>query len=525
MSVVQFSVLTIGLTIVLTGVIATAFRVNIADSWDEKRCDPYVVPIAAFFKPTNDPRSPSEFATDNWNFCQKQYMQRVIAIAAEAPKSLVASAGATVGMMQNVASGVGDIFYNVWRMCYQTYSTFMTKMKEVAKLFQNFMINLYSIVERLNASAVSIIFSLIALIITVINSIQVTLIVAIIVIGIIIILQIILFFFLLPISGLIITITALVSVVVVSVATAIAAAMVSELFSPGACFAPDTSVQLKDGSLQAISAIKLGDVLRDGGRVTATHCFRSRDTFYNLEGIRVTGDHLIADPERPTNRIRVSDHPAAVEEKGCRTHEKEMWCLTTTTRRIPCIGTSGILLFADWEEISDSDVPSLMKWYNEVWHSLNGPRAAPKPSEAAIEAESGLSPDCQIMCKDWMGRQILKNVSDIRIGDHVCDSPTSTTKVVGKVTIAGDQATDAVNVGGQLVSCATWIKSLRGWNHAQGVVHEVHPIRWEHLYTESGQFLIKGNYLVRDASDVGLSKLRPLVDSVVLGQTDSNYTR
>ena len=116
MSVVQFSVLTIGLTIVLTGVIATAFRVNIADSWDEKRCDPYVVPIAAFFKPTNDPRSPSEFATDNWNFCQKQYMQRVIAIAAEAPKSLVASAGATVGMMQNVASGVGDIFYNVWRM-------------------------------------------------------------------------------------------------------------------------------------------------------------------------------------------------------------------------------------------------------------------------------------------------------------------------------------------------------------------------------------------------------------------------
>ena len=200
--------------------------------------------------------------------------------------------------------------------------------------------------------------------------------------------------------------------------------------------------------------------------------------------------------------------------------EEDMYCLTTTTRRIPCVGKSGIILFADWEEIADSDVPALTHWYRMVWLTLNGSEP-PKPSEAALEAEAGLSPDCQIACRDWMGRRTTKRLSDVRIGDYVCDGPRSTTRVVGKVVIAGDQATDAVEVGGQFMSCATWVQVQRpaGWRQAAelGTVHEIHPIRWEHLYTESGQFVV-ADILVRDASDVGLSNLRPLVDSVVLNR-------
>jgi len=181
------------------------------------------------------------------------------------------------------------------------------------------------------------------------------------------------------------------------------------------------------------------------------------------------------------------------------------------------MGDAGILLFADWEEIADSDVPALTQWYKAVWRSLNGSEP-PKPSEAALEAEAGLSPDCQIACKDWMGRRIQKRLGDIRIGDYVCDGAT-TTRVIGKVTIAGDQATDAVDVGGQFVSCATWIKTDIGWMQAAeiGKIYEIHPIHWEHLYTESGQFIV-GDTLVRDASDVGLQNLRPLVDSIVLNR-------
>jgi hypothetical protein len=528
-AVAQFSCLTIALTVGLGAVISAAFRVNVGANWEERRCDPHVVPIAGFFKPTKDPRTAAQFATDNWSFCQKEYIQNALRVAADVPKAMAAEGAATVGVMQDIASAVADVFFDLWKFCYETYSAFMGKMKGVAKLFHNFMINLYSITERLNAAALSIIYGLIALIVTVVNSVQVTLIVAIVVIGIILALQIILFFVLMPISGLIITVTALVSVAVVSVTTAIAAAMVAEMFTPGACFAKNTPVQLASGATCPISKIRLNDTLRDGGRVTAVHKFRSFVTFYNLHGVRVTGDHLVAHPDEPRRRIYVSKHPeATVVEDSIWPYPvsaTEVWCLTTTTRCIPCVGTDGVILFADWEEIPDDDVRGLTRWFRNVWHELNGAVSSPNVEKRVIESEAGLSPDCLIPCMDWAGRQYTRQLRDIGIGDIVYDSPTTTTVVVGKTAIVGDMATDAIEMpcggGIQFVSCATWVKEEGGtlWRPAAdvGVVREVHPVRWEHLYTQSGHFMIGGNHLVRDASDVGLTGLRPLVDSIVLG--------
>jgi hypothetical protein len=522
---VKFSTLTIALTIGLTAVVGAAFRVNVSDNWEERRCDPYVVPIAAFFKPSTDPRSGTEFATENWSFCQKQYVQKALNLAAEVPRGLAAAGSASAGIIQDISSVVADVFFHLWKVLYETYATFMDKMKGVAKLFQNFMINLYSIVERLNASALSIFYGLIALIVTLVNSIQVSLIVAIIVIGIILILQILLFFILMPISGLIITVSALVSVVVVTVATAIAAAMVSEMFSPGACFAKGTPVLLASGQTRSIEDIRIGDPLRGGGRVTAVHTFRSRDAFYNLHGIRVTGDHLVQHPDYPKRLIRVSDHPHVVHEVAAWAHQ-DMWCLTTTSRRIPCAGRDGGLVFADWEEIPDADETALRQWYAEVWTVLNGSGVPVKSvPRRVLLAEAGLSPDCRIVCADWRGRRVNRQLREVRIGDRVYDSPTTSTRVVGRVQIEGDQSTDAVEVpckeGVQFVSCATWMKADGAWKPATGVLCEIHPVTWEHLYTESGTFMIAGlsdeGHQVRDASDVGLDGLRSLVDSVVLG--------
>jgi hypothetical protein len=109
----------------------------------------------------------------------------------------------------------------------------------------------------------------------------------------------------------------------------------------------------------------------------------------------------------------------------------------------------------------------------------------------------------------------------IEVGDRVCDGPDSFTTVVGKVVIAGDQSTDAVEIAGSIVSCATWVLQQGVWGPVQGPIREMHPISWEHLYTQSGIVMLAGGALVRDASDVGLDHLRPLVDSIVLEKTPS----
>ena len=502
----EFLVLTIALTIGLGATLGAAFRTSIGENWETQRCDPYVVPIAGFFKPAADPRTAAQFATDNWNYCQKQYIQNGVRIAAQAPKALADAEAASVGVMQDISSVVADVFFNLWNVCYETYSAFMEKMKTVARLFQNFFLNLYGITERLNAAALSIIYGLISLIISVVNSIQVTLLVAIIVVGIILIMQILLFFLFLPISGLIITVTAIVSVAVVVMATAIAAATVSEMFGSGACFVADTPVILVTGETCPIRDIRLGDVLMDGGRVTAIHRFRTTDTVYDLDGICVSGDHLI-------DGVRVSDRPDALPLAWAFRH---LWCLTTTTRRIPCKGIHDPLLFADWEEIAADDTEALREWYETVWGTLNTtqPQA---PNAAVLDSEAGLSPDTEILCLDWLGYQTWRTIQEIVVGDRVWDGE-SFTPVLGKVVLAGDQTTDVVDLNGFLVTCATWTMQGGTWAPVRGPKCEVHPITWEHLYTRSGTFVVGGTR-VRDASDIGLDRLRALVDTVVLEKT------
>lgn len=533
----HFVVITIGLCIGLGAILSTAFRTNISANWDANRCDPYVVPMAGFFKPSTDPRTAAQFAKDNWSFCQKEYVQDAIRTAAAVPKELAEAEAATVGVVQDIASVFADIFADLWKFCYEAYSTFMDRMKGASKLFHNFMINLHSIVGRLQAATLSIVYGLIALITAFVSSVQLVLIVAIVIIGILIALQIILFFILLPISGLIITMTAVISVVVVAIATAISAAMVAELFTPGACFVTGTPVIMHDGTTRPIDQIKIGDALGGGARVTATHRFRTADTVYDIDGIGVTGDHLVVNPSNLKELIPVHRHPDSkpipVSWTNWMHGGRDLWCLTTTNRRIPCKGaTTGAILFADWEEIPEGDDDKLAAWFRSVWTTLNGRESiARKPMAHVLDAEAGLSPDCRVAIPNWLGGVTWRPIRDIRVGDRVFDETGRTTAVVGKVRIEGDMTTDAVELrtesgGVQFVSPALWVHHETIWQPAAFFAKrvDVHFVALEHLYTASGSFMIESGHRVRDASDVGLGGLRPIVEDVVLELAQNTYT-
>jgi len=257
--------------------------------------------------------------------------------------------------------------------------------------------------------------------------------------------------------------------------------------------------------------------------VTAVHHFFSNDTVYDLYGIRVTGDHLVLMADK---LIPVRDHQDAVPIQPSMLQwfqgGVELWCLTTTTRRIPCRGLRQTILFADWEEIDEKDEDALRAWYAGVWTELNGAPPSAPPPEHVLDAEAGLSPDCRVACQDIRGNLIYKPLKEVAVGSIVFDTPTTTTIVVGKVRIAGDQSTDSIHLestqGPQIVSCATWIRDSQMWNPAAigRTATDQHVFEWQHLYTKSGSFLLDGFWKVRDASDVGLENLRPLVESIVL---------
>ena len=188
------------------------------------------------------------------------------------------------------------------------------------------------------------------------------------------------------------------------------------------------------------------------------------------------------------------------------------------------------MMFADWEEIADGDTEALFAWNREVWDALNPGQPWRRPAATLLQSEAGLSPECHVRIPSWLGGPTAVAASDVEIGDTLLDVDGRPTEVVGFVRIQGDQTTDAYAVSTadplQAVSAATWARRPGGttWTMAAhtGLPRtDLHPREWVHIYTTAGSFLLEGGMAVRDASDVGLEHLRPLVDALVLGGAPS----
>jgi hypothetical protein len=524
MKVGPLIVITIGLTLGLGIILSRSMRTVIAANWEKNRCEPSVVVGAAAFKPADDPRTPGQFAEDNWRHCQKDYVQKAIREAAALPREIANAEAAVVNGIQDIVGDVGDVFYDLWKFCYEAYSAFMDRMKGAAKLFHNFMIQLHNMVNRLQGSVISLVFGMVSLVTAFVDSVKVIVMVALIIIGIIMGMMILLLLF-----GQAWVVILAISLDVIVTVAAVEITKSMEAFTPGACFAPDTRIALRSTLTRSIGELRLGDELRDGGRVTAIHTFRTREPVYDLWGVEVSGDHLVLHPDDSKRLIPVSDHPDSLQKasgiwtslRGGRT----LLCLTTSSRRIPVLTPKeGIAMFADWEEIAEGDTDTLFAWNREVWDALNPGQAWRRPSATLLQAEAGLSPECHVRVPSWLGGPTAIAVSEVEVGDTVLDVDGRPTEVVGIVRIQGDQSTDACIVGAglQTVSAATWIRrpGATQWTMAAhgGLGRtEFHPREWVHIYTTAGSFLLEDGTAVRDAADVGLENLRPLVDALVLG--------
>jgi hypothetical protein len=521
---IKFASVTMVLFLGLAAMIAYAFRTNISANWEEKRCDPYVVPLAAFFKPEKDPRSPTQFARDNWSFCQKEYIQGAIRLAAAGAQDLADAEADVVSMTKGLIGVFADVFNDLWTFCHEAYSVFMDRMTGAAKLFHNMLIQLHNLVDRLQASIFSIIMALMSAMVAFINTVQFVLIVAIIVIGILLAMMIILFFVLLPISGLIVTVSAIAAVTVVVVATAIAASMVS-----GHCFTPDTRVSMAGGGgTRPIRDIRIGDVLVDGGRVTAVHRFHVPTELYNLYGVHVSGDHLVMHPDNSHRLIPVRNHPdvSRVHQSLVeRIKGQELWCLTTTTRRIPVRSEQeGVILFADWEEIPEDREDTLEEWFIQVWYALNGTNDPVRfPSRSVLQSTAAISPDTRVGRRTWWGGTEWVRAADIQLGDTLSHGAGD---VTGIVQMAPSEVRRGLSLSGAtsdppcIVSEAVWLRQGDKWHPPRGFyMTDGMPGKWIHFYTTNGIVPLGGEWIIRDASDVGCEQLRPIVDSVVLGAT------
>ena len=471
----------LGLSIIL----ALAFKSSVLAHWDESRCKPGVVAMAALFKPDTDSRTGAQFASENWAFCQKQYIESAIRTATTEVKNLADSQGDIVNIAHTVVNGLSKTFTGLWSMCHQAFSIILDRFNSAAKLMRNMMINMYAIVDRLQSVMFSLAMGLISMVMAMVNTVQVTLIVATIIIGIILVLQIVLFYIFAPISGLIVTVSALVLASVVIATTAITAAMISD-----ACFIGDTRVITSFGP-RPIRDIRVGDLLEGGARVTATHKFIRKGPLYNLYGIHVSGSHLVW---TVNGLISVSQNPDVVASEA---PDTVVYCLTTTDRKIPVLGLRR-LVFADWEEIPESD-QALETWYKRVYETLNGSQPKSIPD---LSHEAGFSPETLVTLDT--GHKVP--AFTIKLGDRLIDGT-----VLGIVQL---EPSDTVLINRVWISVGSWVldSETQSWGLCGSKASIRQPLI--HFYTTSGVVTLEG-VKIRDASEVGLDTIGNLVNEIV----------
>jgi hypothetical protein len=436
------------------------------------------------YKPDEDTRSASEFASENFNFCISSkttgYLETIFGLLFEVLRK------------QFAASDIMNQVFKVLRVqlnsIYEPFAGFMNrfyvKFKQVGFLALRVFQHLYMAMKKAAASAIASIFVALSLQTAFLNGIDFVIRVIMIVLY---ILMGLLFIFFLPILPFL----ALVLITVSGIENAMPGSTgpMGSVF----CFHKNTQIIMKDGKYKPIFSLKPNDKLK-GNTVVQAVIRVPEEQLYELDTVLVSGYHKI---HYNGKTVHVKDHPRAIKSEQ---REKLLWTLVTNTREIPVMGSKGFLKFTDWDEIPDTRIGEIA-WDIIAYEILNDGEFTTRRSPYSSPC---LDKDIRVFSRaaeSWIP------LSEVKIGDWI-QGKNGVIRVLGKCERIVETR---IQRDGNWISDGNWFFSETGkWDHP---LEESEDIEWQgiQLITESGSFKIKMSnekeYLVRDFTEVGLYKI------------------
>ena len=464
---------------------------EIMENWDKYRCKAEVLISANVFKPDTDPRTGFQYAYDNFNFCTSELAKYTLSMALKPIMDIfyqmMNAAIQSIGFTMNLRTLASNLYNGLNRI----FDVFSRRFNlTIHELRRTFLLQM-SAMAKANAIANASIYAGISVIKTIMNMFQLMIIVAIAILVILVVMVIFLFFILAPVIPVI-----LIAIAVIS-ATAAAGAVGG--MGGAFCFTGETAIMMYDGP-RKISELIVGDRLYDGSQVTATIKFAAnpKTELYDVDGVTVAGSHIIYKGGRP---VLVKDLPSAVPVVN---QAETLYCLNTTNHKIPVKGRSGLMIFADWEELDGAEMAD----WDDLVRSLLKTEAGASPAWV-MESESGIAEETLVETATG-----LRSIDRIEAGDRIRDGAGMTT-VVGTVVLDGRETQGVGAIGPVVCSAACWIRNVDGqWIRAAASPEwrPVSPVkRMRMLITESGTFTV-GGVSVRDFTDVGVDQIEQTYD-------------
>ena len=441
---------------------------DIKTHWSERRCDLNVMISAFMYKSDDYKGSAMEFASDNFNFCigsiTNDYMNTVFSKLFETLKVQMGAAELMTSVMNTLRESLADIFKPFSTMM----AKFWNKFKQIGTLASRVFQQLYMAMKKASAVSIASLYSAISLQAAFLNGIDLAIKIIMIVLYIMLALAVIFFLPLLPVM------------VFVFMATAgIESAFPGRTGGMGEvfCFSEDTKILTANGSVVE-AVIELPGLA---------------EMIYNLDGVKVSGGHRVWSA-KDGKFVSVKDHPDAIQTSS---KLSTLWTLITSNREIPVKGKSGLIRFADWEELPNT-APYAKYWDSIVRDMLHSSDVTAKiPTNAPCLDKS-------IRVKKYMCGAVPLML--IKKGDWIYDS-VGWTKVLG---VCNRRVYGGIGDKGERITDGVWIQDSR--NRVSHPKEESDSWIWDgmQLITDSGIFQIylsNKELVVRDFTEVGLANL------------------
>lgn len=514
-----FMLIVFGLLFALGLTISNLERSSVMKNWDKRRCELPVTFASMFFKPDSDPRSKSDFAKDNFEFCMGQYVHNFM-------KLLLSPVLAIFGKHTNLAGSAIDMVSTIRNLATTLMNTLMGFLDTYFRKFNASIYEMSRIIQylrmamrRANAMVVGMLYTGITMFRGLLNTIQFIIKVILIICGILLAIIIILIFVLFPLIPMILSVLGAIIVTVLILVEVVAGDVGSAASSDksGFCFSENTLIVIKENGKKIkklISEIKIGDELANNcGKVSAVIKMNGKNVeLYNINGIIVSGSHLVLGKDNNWNSVASDKRAIKVNITS-----NLLYCFNTTSHNIPVYSEDfkDIMIFRDWEEIYDQDILGQYTWVYTILSTLNNNSNYTKWKNGLKVSSEVPIMGMNVKVKTMYG---FVELSKLSMNDNVLDRNGNQQDVLGMVyaEIEGVENEDGKwNTELYELCDSIWIKGKstvkKGNKTAYGVT----------LITESGEIIIfdeitKKEKIVRDFTEIGykqIHKTYPLVDS------------
>jgi hypothetical protein len=509
-----FMLITFGLLFALGLTISSIERSSVMNNWDKRRCEFPVMASSMFFKPDWDPRSSGDFAKDNFSFCMKTYVDKFTRLIMT-PINFIFS------KQVNIAGSAMDMVNTIRNIAQSLYNTLLSFLDQYMRQFTSGVYEMSRIVQylrmamrRLNAMMVNMIYMGITLFRGMINTIQFVIKVILIICGILLAIIIILIFVLFPFIPMILSVLgAIIAVVLIFtmvISGQMGAALEAEDDKGGFCFSKFTKILVKSNGknvFKNVSEVKVGDELGGGcGKVTAVIEMSGKDVpLFNLKGIYVSGTHLVKGEDGVWKSVSKDSRAKQSTNKS-----DILYCFNTTSHNIPVFSPElssetdekAVILFRDWEEISDDDEKGQYTWNYLILKKLNNLSNYSKWKDGLkVSAEMPIMGN-NMRVKTSGG---FVDISDLNMGDKVLDRDNKEQSILGVINGVIENAENGD--GKWNTELYEFVDSV--WVKGKSTVKPGGDcVNGRTIITESGEFVIwdnKGNKekIVRDFTDIG----------------------